>query len=97
MSMGDELCNISLPTCQRRPFRGSSKQVSIMICIKVFAFLTEERQKRKDKNLPDTGAHARSIAERKLMPRIRIFAMIDTIFIGQYKKEDCGPRTADWV
>ena len=67
MSMGDKLCNISLPTCQRRAAIARKlgiKHASIMICIKVFAFLTEERQKTKDKNLPDTGAHARSIAER---------------------------------
>ena len=67
-----------------------------MICIKVFAFLTEERQKAKYKNLPDTGARARNMAERHLMLRIRISAMIDAIVIGhQKKKQDCGPRTAD--
>ena len=54
-----------------------------MICIKVFAFLTDEIQKAKDKNLPDTGAHARNMAERQLMLRITISAMIDAIVIGQ--------------
>lgn len=45
-----------------------------------FRFLYQRKDK-KNKNLPDTGAHSRSITERQLMLCIRISAMIDAIVI----------------
>lgn len=43
-----------------------------------FRFLYQ-RKGKKNKNLPDTGAHPRNTAERQLMLCIRISAMIDAI------------------
>ena len=47
-----------------------------------FCFLYQRKDK-KNKNLPDTGAHTRNI-ERQLMLRIGISAMID-LMSGQWR------------
>lgn len=60
-----------------------------------FRFLYQ-RKGKKNKNLPDTGAHPRNIAERQLMLCIRISAMIDAIVIYAQVNGEGGNSRESW-